>query len=126
MSFLGPQARCLSWQRLRFPEPWDRPGLQRLQDRIRPGDVELAAVIDVQCFHHAVLDHHGVTLRAHAEAGGDAVELQADRLGEIAAAIGQEFDLAVPPVALAQACMTKTSLTEVTATVSTPLALKSS
>ena len=48
---------------------------------------------------------------------------EADRLGEIAVAVGEELDPPSPPVAFDQASMTKTSLTPVTTMASTPFAL---
>src|SRR5690349_17511563 len=50
-------------------------GSQLLEQRGGAGDVGLAGgVLDVERLHHAVLDQHGVTLRARAEAVARAVE----------------------------------------------------
>src|SRR5690349_9672888 len=43
---------------------------------VRRGDLEFAGLLDVQRLHHAVLDDHGVALRAHAHAELRGVHLQ--------------------------------------------------
>ena len=48
---------------------------------------------------------------------------QAERLGQVAAAVGQHLDCLSPPDALLQASMTNASLTPDTAMVLTPFAL---
>ncbi len=69
-------------------------GSQLLQQRVAARYFDLArAFLDVEFLHHAVLDHHGIALRAGAEPVAGAVEGEVDRLGELAVAVGQELDL---------------------------------
>ena len=65
--------------------------------------------------------HHRIALGAHAEAEAAGVELEPHCLGELAIAVGEHHHLAVGPWSLPQAPMTKASLTERQAMVSTPL-----
>src|SRR5256885_619898 len=68
---------------------------QPLEQILRAGNVDLAGrVLDVERLHHAVLDDHGIALRARAKATWPEIDGEAERLGEIAAAVGEELDLA--------------------------------
>src|SRR4051794_32373033 len=75
--------------------------LQRLQHRIRARHVELTRLLDIELLDHAVLDQHRIALRAHAEAALAQIQLQPNRLGEIAAAVGQHHDLLAAILVLA-------------------------
>ena len=52
-------------------------------------------------FDHAVLDDHRIALRARAHAEARAVQLQADRLGEVAVAVGQHQHVVADALVLA-------------------------
>src|SRR5260370_35288873 len=71
------------------------PGdLQLLEQSVAAGDLDLAGrLLDIELLHHAVLDQHGIALRADAEPIARAVEGQIHRLGEFAVSIGEELDL---------------------------------
>src|SRR4051812_9371438 len=72
-----------------------RRALQALQQILRAGNLRFAGrVLDVKRLHHAVVDHHGVALRARAEAAFPEVDREADRLRESRAAVGEKLDLA--------------------------------
>src|SRR5690242_18945949 len=58
-------------------------GLQSLQQVLRAGDVGLAwRILDVQRLHDAVVDHHGVALRASAEPAFAEIDRKADLFGK--------------------------------------------
>src|SRR6266851_8874040 len=62
--------------------------LQLLEQGVAAGDLDLARrFLDIELLHHAVLDQHGIALRARAETVARAVEGQVDRLGEFAVAV---------------------------------------
>src|SRR5580700_2758484 len=65
-----------------------------LQDRLGVADLELRARLDVQLFHHAVLDEHREAPRAHAHAVRREIELEAELLREVGVAVAEEADLA--------------------------------
>src|SRR5215475_14029477 len=68
--------------------------LQLLEQAVAARHLDLAGCfLDVERFHHAVVDHHAVALRAHAEAVAGTVEGEVDRFGELAVAVGEELDL---------------------------------
>src|SRR5713101_6445001 len=50
--------------------------------------------LDVELFHHAVLDQHRVALRAHAHVARDEVELETELLRPLGAAVAEHADLA--------------------------------
>src|SRR5262245_21369168 len=71
------------------------PDLEPLEQILRAGDVGLAGrILDVERLHHAVVDHHGVALRACAEAAFAEIDRQADRLREGRAPVCEKLDLA--------------------------------
>src|SRR5882757_5112996 len=67
---------------------------QLLEQGVAAGNLDLAGrFLDIELLHHAVLDQHGIALRARAEPIARAVEGQIDGLGEFTVAIGEELDL---------------------------------
>src|SRR5947207_12421924 len=56
--------------------------------------LELAGALDVELLHHAVVDQHREALHPGPHAAGVQIELQAERLGPLRAAVAQEADLA--------------------------------
>src|SRR5262245_1254675 len=68
--------------------------LESLEHGLRARHFELHRLLDGEVLQHAVLHHGRVALRADAEAGAGGVELEAHRLGELAAAVGDQRDLA--------------------------------
>src|SRR4029453_2754807 len=69
-------------------------GLELLQQVLRIADFELPGRLHVEGLDHAVVDHHGVALRAHTHAAGGQVELEPERLGKDAAAVRHHAHLA--------------------------------
>src|ERR1700675_4225879 len=67
----------------------DKIKLQILQHRLGVGDLELAGSLDVERLDDAVIDQHRIALRALAEPVAGGVELEIDRAGEVAAAVGE-------------------------------------
>ena len=60
-------------------------------------EIDLAGLrLDVEHLDDAVDDEHRIALRAQAQAPGRQVEVEADRLGEVAVAVGEEIDMALP------------------------------
>nr|QQZ49843.1 DNA-3-methyladenine glycosylase [Phenylobacterium glaciei] len=81
--------------RLEIPEPAFPEVVVRLELRqqvVGGRDLEFAGGLDVQFLHHAVLDDHGIALRAQAQAELGAVHVQANGLGEIAGRVGDHLD----------------------------------
>src|SRR6185295_19988326 len=68
--------------------------LQLLQHRLRVGDFELAGRLDVDLLHHAIVHDHREALAARAHAAAVEVELEAELLRVVGAAVGEEADLA--------------------------------
>src|SRR5213083_3074597 len=56
--------------------------------------LELAGALDVELLHHAVVHQHREALHPGPHAAGVQIELQAERLGPLRAAVAQEADLA--------------------------------
>src|SRR5271165_1007251 len=75
--------------------------LKLLQDVLRRGHLEFARGFNVHVRRHPVLDDDGkaLTPRAHAEAGG--IQLEPERLGVLAIAVGQHQDLLADAAGLA-------------------------
>ncbi len=82
--------------------------------------------LDIELRHHAILDEHRIALRADAKAALGKIERQAERFGEIAAAVGEKADLVRRAGVLGPGDMTNTSLTLVTAISSIFFALNAS
>ena len=69
--------------------------LDVLQQIIGAGEFHLAGrVFDADAFDDAVVNDHAVALGANAEPATGRIEREAERLGEVGAAVGQELDLA--------------------------------
>src|SRR5439155_20520834 len=67
---------------------------QLRQDRLRARHVEPRAGLDGEVLHASVLHDHRIALRAGAHAEAARVEPEADRLGELAVAVGEHAHLA--------------------------------
>src|SRR5947208_2476203 len=65
---------------------------QLLQHRLGAGDRVFARLLDIQRGDDTVIDDHRIALRADPHPGADAVEVEAQRLGEIGAAVAQHHD----------------------------------
>src|SRR5216683_1864166 len=76
--------------------------LQRLQHCVGAGHLDLAGhLLDIERLHGAVLDQHRIALRADTETGPTQVDVEPDRAGEVAAAVGQHHDLVADILRLA-------------------------
>src|SRR5712691_7734394 len=64
------------------------------EHRLGAAHLVLARRLDVELLHHAVLDQHRVALRAHAHVARDEVELEAELLRPLGAAVAEHADLA--------------------------------
>src|SRR5579859_2712620 len=73
---------------------YPRISAELLKHRAGVGDLELARPFDVQLLHHAVVHQHREAVHPRAHAAPVQVELKAERLGPVGAAIGEEADLA--------------------------------
>ena len=62
------------------------------QQMLGRGDLELAALFDVQLLDHAVLDQHRIALRALAQAEARTVQHQTQGAGQLAVAVGKHDD----------------------------------
>src|SRR5579864_5085775 len=78
-----------------WPLPIYETQSERLHDRVGARHLEATRLLDAQRLDDAVVDDHGVALRAHAEAIAAAVHLEAHGLREFAVAVGQHLHLAV-------------------------------
>src|SRR5258707_4142098 len=70
------------------------PVLDLRQHGLRAANFILPGRFDVQLLHHAVFDQHRVALRAHAHVARGEVELEAELLGPLAAAVAEHADFA--------------------------------
>src|SRR3954468_15122950 len=68
---------------------------QLLEQLLRAGHLVLAGRFDIERLHHAVVDDHREALATHAEAAPGEVEVEAELLRVLRAAVGHEADLAV-------------------------------
>src|SRR6267142_6092134 len=68
--------------------------LELRQHRLGAAHFVFPRRFDVELLHHAVLDQHRVALRAHAHVARREVELEAERLGPLHAAVAEHADLA--------------------------------
>jgi len=78
-----------------------RFGSERLENGFRARHVELARLLHRERLDHAVVHDHGVALRAHAHAVRGQVELEAEGLGQVAAAVGDHQHLVADVLVLA-------------------------
>src|ERR1700722_17603904 len=51
--------------------------------------------LDIELFHHPVLDKHRIAFGANPQAPGGCVKVETKRLGEIASAVCEEIDMAL-------------------------------
>src|SRR5271156_988906 len=78
------------------------PVLKLPQHRVGAGAFDLARLLlDIQRLDHAVVHQHRIPFRAGAEPVLGEVELEPERTGKIAAAVGQHAHLALGPLFLA-------------------------
>src|SRR5690606_8731958 len=75
------RVRCLIMR----PRP---AALERGEQGFRATHLELAGRFAVQRLDDAVLDQHGIAVRAHAHATGGEIEREAAGLGKLGAAVG--------------------------------------
>src|SRR5579863_2766896 len=70
--------------------------LDLFEQRVGAGGLGFAdRFLDVELLYDAVVDEHGIALRTNPKAAIGEIERQIEGLGETAAAIGEEFDLAL-------------------------------
>src|SRR5579883_24097 len=74
---------------------------ERLEHGLRARHLEGAGLLDIEQLDGPVIDEHGVALRALAETIAAAIELEPDRAGEVAIAVGEHLDLALDLLLLA-------------------------
>src|SRR5262249_20504851 len=75
--------------------------LEELHHRFGARYLEGARSLDVERFHDAVVNQHGIALRARAHAVARPVHREADRLGELAVAVGEHHHVVADLLVLA-------------------------
>src|SRR5688572_32968304 len=73
---------------------YQRSSAELLKHGTGVGNLELAGALDVELLDHAVVDQHREAPHARAHAAGIEVELEAERLRPLRAAVGEEANLA--------------------------------
>src|SRR5262245_20382218 len=83
----SPTARAVPWGL----NPAPARGSELLEQVVAARDLDRAGLLfDIELLHHAVVDQHRVTARADAHTACREVGIEADRLGEIGTAVGEE------------------------------------